>query len=708
MSPAKSGGWASLDDSVESRKRMMALIGKQTFTHMLILAGLAVATAAGQTYRFDNSANATLKGQYFVREVVLTNLSAQGAIGEALSAIGIATFDGSGNYTFSGQFADSSSKTGTAAASSTGTYAVASNGFLKIASFASKGATAFGGVGAVGPSAFTASATEQSSPVFDLIVGIPIGANVSNAALKGAYNAVYLNFPQAAVSQTRQAYLPLTADGAGGLGAVTATGNATDNAALTTQTLPSVTYSLSGTTGSVNFGAAASNQLIGGTQSFFVSADGNVVVGGSPGGYDLLLASPAASTTSNTAFKGLYFLGGLEADNSVWTSQSRSLPDAYYGSANSTGLGAYVSHLRLNSNGFSVEDLTSGWHSTVQGNGSFTPGDGQQYWLSANGKVLLGMGLGNFYSIMAGLQAVVYQPANPSDVFLNPLGIVNAASFAPATNPVAPQEMVTLFGSNLATGTAQASAYPLPTTLLSTRVLVNGIAAPLLSVSPSQITMLVPSHASPTLTSYAAFEVLNSGAACATGSQCPNSALVTMYTNYTAPGIFSAGQNGMGNAAADDAGYKLIGANNPAKPGDTPMLFVTGMGAVTPSLADGMPSSPTGLPLNWIDIANASALQVYFDGRVSQSIPFAGVAPGYPAGLYQINAQIPSGISNGDDYIDILTPDAEAEQVTVAIAGSTSAAIAEFRSTVLLQPDGGRRRSGRTQPVVPQRVPLSR
>jgi uncharacterized protein (TIGR03437 family) len=675
---------------------------------MLILAGLAVATAAGQTYRFDNSATATLKGQYFVREVVLTNLSAQGAIGEALSAIGIATFDGAGNYTFSGQFTDSSSQTGTASASSTGTYAVASNGFLKIASFASKGATAFGGVGAVGPSAFTASATEQSRPVFDLIVGIPIGAGVSNAALKGAYNAVYLNFPQASVGQARQAYLPLTADGAGGFGAVAATGNSTDNAQLTTQTLPIVTYSLSGTTGSVNFGSTASNQLIAGTQSFFVSADGNLLVGGSPGGYDLLLASPAASAVSNTAFKGFYFLGGLDADNSVWTSQSRSLPDAYYGSANSTGLGAYVSHLRLNSNGFSVEDLTSGWHSTVQANGSFMPGDGEQYWLSASGKVLLGMGLGNFYSIMAGLQAVACQPANPaSDVFLNPLGIVNAASFAPATNPVAPQEMVTLFGSNLATGTAQAS-YPLPTTLLTTRVLVNGIAAPLLSVSPTQITMLVPSHASPTLTSYAAFEVLNSGATCAAGSQCPNSALVTMYTNYTAPGVFSPGQNGMGSASADDAGYKLIGANNPAKPGDIPMLFVTGMGAVTPSLADGMPSSPTGLPLNWIDIANASALQVYFDGHASQNISFAGVAPGYPAGLYQINAQIPSGISNGDDYIDILTPDAEAEQVTVAIAGSTSAAMAAFRSTILLQPGGGGRRSGRTQPVVPQRAPLSR
>src|ERR1039458_2590641 len=311
------------------------------------------------------------------------------------------------------------------------------------------------------------------------MVGIPIGSSVSNASLKGAYNAVYLNFPQAAIGQTRQAYMPLQADGAGGFGAVTATGSATDNASLITQAIPSVTYSLSGTTGTIDFGAAASNQLIGGTQSFFVPADRNLLVGGSPGGYDLLLASPVISSVSDTAFQGFYFLGGLEADNSVWTSQAQSLPDAFYGSVNSTGQGNYTSHLRLNSNGYSVEDLTSGWQSTVQGNGSFTPGDGDQYWLGANGQVVLAVGLGNFYSIVAGLHGVNYTPANPqTDVFLSPLGIVNAASFAPPTNAVAPQEMVTIFGSNISTGTAQASTFPLPTTLLSTRVLVNGVAAP--------------------------------------------------------------------------------------------------------------------------------------------------------------------------------------------------------------------------------------
>jgi uncharacterized protein (TIGR03437 family) len=691
---------------------MMAFIERSPFTRILTLAGLMASALAGQSNQFDNSANLTLKGQYFVREVALRNLSAQGGIGEALSVVGIATFDGAGNYTFSGQLTDSASKTGAVSASFSGAYAVGANGFLRISSFALTGAFpssavtfAFGGVGAVGPAAFTASATE--SPVFDLIVGIPIGSSVSNSSLTGAYNAVYLNFPQAAVGQARQAYMPLQADGAGGFGAVTATGSATDNPSLTTQTIPGVTYSLSGTTGSISFGAAAANQLIGGTQSFFVSTDGKLVVGGSSGGFDLLLAS--ASSASAT-FEGVYFLGGLEADNSVWTSQAASLPEAFYGSANATGQGLYTSHLRLNANGYPVEDLTSGWSSNVQANGSFAPGDGDQYWLGANGQVVLALGVGNFYSIVAGLHGINYA-ANANDVFLNPLGIVNAASFAPPTNPVAPQEMVTVFGSNLSSGTAQASTFPLPTTLANSRVLVNGIAAPLLSVSPTQITLLVPYAANPDLTAYAAFEVQNNGAVCSTGSQCPTSKLVYMYTNYTAPGVFAIGQNGFGPAAAEvtrNGQYSVVGASNPVTPGDIPMLFVTGLGSTTPPLLDGVPSSPAGQPLNVADIYNRSDLYVYFDGSPSANIQYAGVVPGYAAGLYQINAQVPSGISTGADYLDILTPDAEAEQVTLNINAAAKSATAT-RAEAQRRPAGrGQRAARRGSAIAPQRAPAAR
>jgi uncharacterized protein (TIGR03437 family) len=395
----------------------------------------------------------------------------------------------------------------------------------------------------------------------------------------------------------------------------------------------------------------------------------------------------------------------------VWTSQAASLPEAFYGSANATGQGLYTSHLRLNANGYPVEDLTSGWSSNVQANGSFAPGDGDQYWLGAKGQVVLALGTGNFYSVAAGLRAINYAAANSTDVFLNPLGIVNAASFAPPTNPVAPQEMVTVFGSNLSSGTLWATTLPLPTTLLTSRVLVNGVAAPLLSVSPTQITLLVPNAANPDLTPYAAFEVQNNAALCPNGSPCPTSKLVYMFTNYTSPGVFSLAQNGFGAAAAEvtrNGQYSVIGAGNPVTPGDIPMIFVTGLGSTTPPLLDGAPSSPTGQPLNVADIYNRSDLYVYFDGSPSPNIQYAGVVPGYAAGLYQINAQVPSGISTGADYLDILTPDAEAEQVTLNINASAKTATSA-RAEAQRKPAGrGQRAARRGSAIAVQGAPTAR
>jgi uncharacterized protein (TIGR03437 family) len=178
-----------------------------------------------------------------------------------------------------------------------------------------------------------------------------------------------------------------------------------------------------------------------------------------------------------------------------------------------------------------------------------------------------------------------------------------------------------------------------------------------------------------------------------------------MYTNYTAPGIFAIGQNGFGAAAAEvtrNGQYSVAGASNPATPGDIPMLFVTGLGPVTPALPDGIPSSPTGQPLNVADSYNRSDLYVYIDGSPSPNIQYAGVVPGYAAGLYQINAQVPSGISTGADFLDILTPDAEAEQVTLNINAAGKAATAT-RAEAQRKPAGrGQRAVPRGQAIAPQ------
>src|SRR6266566_10133047 len=67
---------------------------------MVATALLIVACAPAQT--FDTSGNSTLKGDYFVREVLMTG-NTDGTVTKAVSVIGTATFDGNGNYTFTGQ-----------------------------------------------------------------------------------------------------------------------------------------------------------------------------------------------------------------------------------------------------------------------------------------------------------------------------------------------------------------------------------------------------------------------------------------------------------------------------------------------------------------------------------------------------------------------------------------------------------------------------
>ncbi len=69
--------------------------------------------------------------------------------------------------------------------------------------------------------------------------------------------------------------------------------------------------------------------------------------------------------------------------------------------------------------------------------------------------------------------------------------VVSAADFQPG--PVAPGSFISIFGANLAPGgTAFASAPPWSKSVKGTSVFVNGLAAPLLYVSPMQINAQVP------------------------------------------------------------------------------------------------------------------------------------------------------------------------------------------------------------------------
>jgi hypothetical protein len=73
--------------------------------------------------------------------------------------------------------------------------------------------------------------------------------------------------------------------------------------------------------------------------------------------------------------------------------------------------------------------------------------------------------------------------------------VVSANGFQPG--PVAPGSVVSLFGSNLAPRPAQANSAPWPDVLEATSVFINGLAAPIGYVSPTQINAQVPAETIP-------------------------------------------------------------------------------------------------------------------------------------------------------------------------------------------------------------------
>jgi len=572
-----------------------------------------------------------LKGDYFLRQVLLSGVSSSGTIARARSIAGTATFDGNGNYTFSGQMADTQVAQ-PQSYSVSGQYQLAPNGFFQIQNLIDTNDIDFGGVGAVGPSAIVASATEGS--YHDVLVAIPAGTGVSNSTLQGSFVAGFIDFSGGSSSKVRDGYFSMSSNGQGNLGNLSINGSAADQGSLpTTQTASNVTYALSGTgSGTINFGSSAS--LISGVKNLYISSDGNLLLGGTPGGFDLVVGMKAVTPpASNATFVGTYYLAALEEDASN-LSQGRAAIDSFNGSTNVNGQGTSISHFRFDQVGQGVYDYTADDTFSFGRDGTQQK-DFFQDILGVNGQAVLMVGRQDEYSLTVGFQTPAF---SGQGVFLNPIGIVNSANFAPITNSVAPGEFVTLFVSNPSSVTLQAQSLPLQTNLGGVQVMVNGRAAPIYFVSPTQISLIVPYA---TTESFATFRVSSNGTL---------SNQVTVYTTPTAPGVYTLTQNGVGNAAALHADYSLVTQDNPAKVGETLQLFVTGLGAVTPAVADG-----TAAPSSSLSVVNAD-VAVFVDSQQAQ-VTFKGLAPGFVA-LYQVNFVVPAGVSSGQVYVDVSTPDA--------------------------------------------------
>ena len=610
--------------------------------------------AAAQNW--DTSGNGMLSGAYYFREVVWVVGDNAGDLQEAISLYGQITFDGNGNYTITNQsYNDSAKSAPSNTYSASGTYKISASGYGSITSPISNGEAVYGLVShapaGAGPGIFIGSSTENGSGFNDIFVAVPLASPApTNATFNGTYNMVDLDFTavgtQNGILYNRQSTFQLHPNGSGSIGSVQLKGYiAGSSTNAITQSISSVPYFASGGAFNLNFGNKSLNpndtsHLIAGTKYLYVSPDGNFVFGGDPQyAWDMILGVRQGSGTTN--FSGLYYQAGAYVDNSQLSSNGFVDVQTQFGSLNDSSgfLLAHQRFLDVVSNGGPV-DFTYSDAVTANSDGTYNDSF-NQYFFGAGGAIGVGIGRNPFFGVTALVQAPSFSGSGP---YIFPTGIVNAGSSVPFTSSLAPGELVSIYGTNLTTATTSDGS--LPTTLGGVQVLVNKTPAPIYSVAHTptydQINAVIPLATS---SSIAAIQVTN-------GSGSSNT--VTNYIQMTAPGAFNSYT--ATPAVQHGTDYSMVTPSNPAKVGETLLVYLTGLGTLTSS-----------------GNANAS-LAVLIDG-VQATVSFAG-SQSTVGGGYQMNVVVPTGISTGNVYLDIAGPDSYNSEVVIPVgAGTANAAI---------------------------------
>ncbi len=197
--------------------------------------------------------------------------------------------------------------------------------------------------------------------------------------------------------------------------------------------------------------------------------------------------------------------------------------------------------------------------------------------------------------------------------------LANGASFRQS---FAPGMAMTIFGSGLAPSTWSASTLPLPAQLAGVSVTINGLGAPLYYVSPTQLNIQIPYEVP--VNALVSLQVTNNG----------HTASTVFTTQAAAPGIFI------------DVSGGLVPVNS-ASTGQIISLYMTGQGAVSPTIGTGE-APPLGT-----STVNLPAPQQHVTvtvGGVPAQIQFVGIPPTL-VGVTQINFVVPTGLARGTQAV---------------------------------------------------------
>jgi uncharacterized protein (TIGR03437 family) len=225
---------------------------------------------------------------------------------------------------------------------------------------------------------------------------------------------------------------------------------------------------------------------------------------------------------------------------------------------------------------------------------------------------------------------VVAVTVNVSNTSAGVQALLHGAALAPTT--VAPGLIVTLTGTGLgpATGVAASptAAGAFETRLADTRVLFDGVPAPLLYVRNDQINAIAP---------YALYGRFNTRIQVESGTNY--SLPIEVRVVDSAPGIFTSGSSGRGQAAALNQDYTINSAANPAARGSIISIFGTGEGQTDPKGQDGR-VIVTDLRRPLLPVTATIA------GRPAE-VTYIGSAPTLVSGVFQANIRIPADVEAG-------------------------------------------------------------
>jgi len=215
------------------------------------------------------------------------------------------------------------------------------------------------------------------------------------------------------------------------------------------------------------------------------------------------------------------------------------------------------------------------------------------------------------------------------DAAVAPPRITQVVSAADGTANIAPGGLISLYGSQLSPVSLVSSQIPLPTALANSCLTVDGLAVPVLFVSPNEINAQLPFEA----TGNVAFELRTPGGISNEFQTVVDPAAPSVFMSGTAGPI-----TGIPTIVRANNNNELVTAADPIHSGDILVIYLTGLGITVPPVADGA-ATPLS-PLSWTPLPTVTL------GGATLNVFFSGLTPTL-VGVYQINATVPKDIKEG-------------------------------------------------------------